>query len=244
MDALEGVLAANRGQMKTAVEAAELELSTLRAREQELEALIRRARFVLGDDVRGQPTRETREPLALHDAIATVLRSNGNRAMTAREIADAVNRAGRYSKRDGSAVDPGQIHSRVHVYGHMFERTAGGIRLRVDLPKPSSRAIVSEFDEAMYRVYENALRDVGYGATRFLTMVRKRGGIEAARHLLAKPGTSEGFQRLADAAKLDLTMEYQVLRPRFSELFTASETQIARDRLLAAGLSEAQLPVD
>ena len=66
----------------------------------------------------------------LHDEIAAILTDNGNRWMTAREIAALVNERGRYRKRDGSTVKPGQIAARIAKprYSHMFE-AARTIRL-------------------------------------------------------------------------------------------------------------------
>jgi len=64
----------------------------------------------------------------------------------------------------------------------------------------------------------------------------------AAKHLLAKSGVSEGFRRLAAAPKLDVTLEYQVLRPEFRSLFTQEELDVARQRLLDHGLRETDLP--
>ena len=60
----------------------------------------------------------------LHEEIAAILANNANQWMTAREIAALVNRRGRYRKRDGSAVMPGQIAARIAKpkYSHMFER--------------------------------------------------------------------------------------------------------------------------
>ena len=43
------------------------------------------------------------------------------------------------------------------------------------------------------------------------------------------------FRRLAEARKLDLTMEYQVLMPEFAPLFTDAERNTARARLLDHG---------
>ena len=41
-----------------------------------------------------------------------------------------------------------------------------------------------QFHQAMLGIYEEALNDVGYRATRFRQMVNRHGGLEAARRLL------------------------------------------------------------
>jgi hypothetical protein len=58
-----------------------------------------------------------------------VLRDNDGEPRTARQIADEINARGLYKRRDGAAVDLGQIHARVHAYDRMFNRGDGGITL-------------------------------------------------------------------------------------------------------------------
>ncbi|MDA3669883.1 HNH endonuclease [Burkholderia cenocepacia] len=57
--------------------------------------------------------------LTLHDAISEVLMAAGV-PLSARTIADEVNRLGRYTRRDGAPVDANQITSRTHNYPHLF----------------------------------------------------------------------------------------------------------------------------
>ena len=95
--------------------------------------------------------------------------------------------------------------------------------------------VARQFDYAMYHVYEAAGKETGYWATRFLQMVRRRGGVEAARKLIADDGVSAGFMALRRAGRLDLTVEREVLRPKFAELFTDEERNIARTRLAQYG---------
>jgi hypothetical protein len=75
----------------------------------------------------------------------------------------------------------------------------------------------------------------GYWASYFLRGVRNHGGPEYAHQLLRAPGTSDGFQRLTDERRLDLTMEALVLRPEFVDLFSEDERNIAAHRLARAG---------
>jgi hypothetical protein len=83
----------------------------------------------------------------------------------------------------------------------------------------------------MLEIYDRAGREVGYWATRYLQLVRRRGGLDAARYLLNQKLTSDGYARLRDAGRLDLTVEHLVLEPEFQELFSAEELTRARDRL-------------
>lgn len=75
----------------------------------------------------------------------------------------------------------------------------------------------------------------GYWASYFLRGVRNHGGPNYARQLLRAEGTSDGFQRLTDERRLDLTVEALVLRPEFSALFTDDERAVAASRLARAG---------
>jgi len=87
------------------------------------------------------------------------------------------------------------------------------------------------FEAAMFEIYERAGHEVGYWAGRYLQLVRKRGGLGAARYLLAARVTSDGYARLRDAGRLDLTVEALVLQPEFAPLFSETEQQHARERL-------------
>lgn len=247
MEGLERALGANRAEVERELANAEAELASLLSREQRLQDTIRRARLFLGVEPKDRMgdlrwDGPNAGALPLHGAMAQVLRTNGNRPMSARELADVVNERALYRMRDGSPVAIGQIHARVHNYDRLFERAGGGIRLRQRSKVVVDPDVARRFDAAMLEVYDAAMRQVGYSARRFLTMVRGRGGLEAARQLLSKPGVSEGFRRLAEARKLHLSMEYQVLRPEFAPLFSDAERDKARERLLGNGLREADLP--
>jgi hypothetical protein len=89
--------------------------------------------------------------------------------------------------------------------------------------------------EATRRLRPDGTTARGYWASYFLRGVRNHGGPEYARQLLRKNGTTEGFQRLKDEGRLDLTMEALVLRPEYSELFTDDERRVASYRLAEAG---------
>lgn len=245
MDALERALTANRVEVQQELANAEAELDALRTKTRALEVMIARARLVLDTEAQPMVPITTLDAagghVLLHEAMTQVLRDRNNMPMSARELADAVNRSGLYRKRDRSPVDAGQIHARVHNYPRLFIREGGRIRLRNAVEPEHNPAVLSQFDAAMLEVYDAAMREVRYPARRFLYMTRRRGGLEAARHLLAKQGESEGFKRLAEAGKLTLTMEFQVLRTEFVTLFTQAERDVARQRLLSHGMTERDL---
>jgi transcriptional regulator with XRE-family HTH domain len=66
----------------------------------------------------------------LHLEIARVLDERGNAWITTREIADAVNKAQRYRKKNASPLTPYQIHGRTKNYNEVFERRGSRVRLR------------------------------------------------------------------------------------------------------------------
>ena len=75
----------------------------------------------------------------------------------------------------------------------------------------------------------------GYWASYFLRAVRNRGGLPYAHQLLRMEGTTEGFARLTEERRLDLTMEVLVLRPEYESLFSPQERRVASSRLARAG---------
>lgn len=109
-----------------ALTAAREELAQINQRKAELEALIAQAEAI----------QRTRSPgtvgprgLTLHEAIAVILREEGNRWMSVREIAEAVNTRALYRKKDGSPVEMSQIHARTKNYAQVFEKDGSKVRL-------------------------------------------------------------------------------------------------------------------
>jgi hypothetical protein len=95
--------------------------------------------------------------------------------------------------------------------------------------------IERQFHKAMVTVYEDAKRETGYNATRFLQMLSEQGGVASARQLLHSPHVSDGFTALWERRRLDLAVEAVVLRPEFQTLFSDDEREIAQDRLVSYG---------
>lgn len=68
--------------------------------------------------------------LTLHAELHRILCDPGNRWMTTAELADAVNVAAPYCKKDGTPVTPFQIHGRTKNYAELFERDGSHVRAR------------------------------------------------------------------------------------------------------------------
>lgn len=97
--------------------------------------------------------------------------------------------------------------------------------------------LVDEFHRAMLSIYERAKRECRYNASFFLGMVSQRGGYQAARDLLHARTVSDGFTRLWELGRLDLSVEALVLQPEWRALFTDDDLAIARERLAQLGYS-------
>ena len=100
------------------------------------------------------------------------------------------------------------------------------------LPDPETLALLEqEWDAAMEESYQRAGDEVGYWAGRFRQMLARRGGLGTARQILRTKVTSDGYARLRQAGRLDLTVEAYVVRPEFAPLFTDAELEQARIRV-------------
>lgn len=95
--------------------------------------------------------------------------------------------------------------------------------------------IEKQFDDLMLDTYKIAKEQCDYNATYFLQMLYDRGGVATARYLIATDTPSEGFTRLWECGRLDLTIEAIILRPEFAPLFTDEERELARERLAQYG---------
>jgi len=71
-------------------------------------------------------------PLTLHVAIQKLLQQE-ERAMPAKEIADALNQNGWYEKKDGSLIEADQIHARKNKYPDLFETDESVSPMRISL---------------------------------------------------------------------------------------------------------------
>ena len=129
MTGLDEALEASRPAIEAALANAQTELAQINERKNELEQLISRAKAALGET----PTLEPPVPrgrMTLHQALQIVLNENDNQWMTVRELADQVNDRSLYQKRDGSPIEPNQIHARAKNYASIFEKDGPRIRLR------------------------------------------------------------------------------------------------------------------
>jgi len=94
------------------------------------------------------------------------------------------------------------------------------------------QALVEGFDKEMLRIYQRALTEAKYKASRFLEMLHEHRGLETARILLHAKKVSGGYTALWERGRLDLTVEAVIHdNAKWHPLFTESELTICWKRL-------------
>jgi hypothetical protein len=78
-------------------------------------------------------------------------------------------------------------------------------------------------------------RALSYNPSFFVTMIEERGALGACRKLINDTTVSDGFTKLWEMGRMDLTVEAVALRSPYSALFTAGERLKSRKRLEAYG---------
>ena len=92
--------------------------------------------------------------------------------------------------------------------------------------------LVKEFDTAMLGIYQRALSEANYPARSFLDMLFEHGGLETARLLIHKGVPSEGYTRLWELGRLDLSVEALIYEnSKWHPLFTAEDLTACMQRL-------------
>ena len=94
-----------------------------------------------------------------------------------------------------------------------------------------------QFHKAMIDACQDALRDCTQRAAYFLQLVGSQGGVETAKKLLQSNDVEHGSTALWKCGRLDLIFEYLVLQPKYADLFTDEEKEMARSRLKEYGYS-------
>ena len=86
-----------------------------------------------------------------------------------------------------------------------------------------------DFDDAMMKIYESALSEASYNATRFLQMLHEHRGLGTAMLLLHATKPSEGYTALWERGRLDLTVEALIYdNPKWHPLFSRDDLEICK----------------
>lgn len=89
------------------------------------------------------------------------------------------------------------------------------------------------FNLSMYDIYKKAKTEVKYNATRYLHLLDAHGGFETARILINSPTVSEGYSKLWELGRLDLTVEALIWdNPEYHVLFSKKEILMLQKRLI------------
>ena len=90
--------------------------------------------------------------------------------------------------------------------------------------------LAARFEKTLRDLYEQIVREVsGYRPTAFLAMLNQAGGVDTAKRLNAT--MTDGFIRLWEADRLDLTVEATMIQVPYRRLFTRAELMMAQERL-------------
>ena len=95
------------------------------------------------------------------------------------------------------------------------------------------------FEAAMRDIYHRCDTEIGYRPTAFLNMINKMGAIQTAHVLIMKKQPSDGYTRLWEEKRLDLSVEALLCsKPEFHPLFPDAADELvktARHRLRQFG---------
>lgn len=94
--------------------------------------------------------------------------------------------------------------------------------------------LTNDFHKDMVEIYNEVLKQTGYRANRFIQMVSEEGGYVTAKKLINKSEGSEGYVKLLELNRLDLTVEYLIINGKdgeYQKLFTFDEIRMCKSKL-------------
>lgn len=88
------------------------------------------------------------------------------------------------------------------------------------------------FHQEMIELSERTKRETNYNPSQFTRMLGELGGVKTAKKLLTSKQLSDGYTRLWEMDRLDLTLEAFINdNEEYSSLFSPEELEIAKKRL-------------
>lgn len=91
-------------------------------------------------------------------------------------------------------------------------------------------ALEKAWHREMLQIYADA-KAINYNASYFIRMVEEMGGLAAAKRLINDAQPSDGFTRLWELGRLDISVEARALKPEHRPLFSSEEINGCRRRL-------------
>lgn len=82
---------------------------------------------------------------------------------------------------------------------------------------------------------ELAEKQCGCQMTRFIQTIERFGIVKTAQEILRKRRTSDCFNKLAEAERLELTMEATIVKAEYAELFTDEQVNDCYELLCERG---------
>ena len=89
----------------------------------------------------------------------------------------------------------------------------------------------SEIEEELLSLFKRTGRATGYWPRYFLRSLRRHGGLAVARKLLQPGPVGDGFNRLIEVHRVNLSVEAIAISDRYAGLFTKAELDEAQRRL-------------
>lgn len=114
-------------------------------------------------------------------------------------------------------------------YVEPFKPSLEHVQINLNLEK--------QFHLEMQQIYACAKKELKYNPSRFIQLVSEKGGVRAAKDLIAKDGGTYGFEVLWENKRLDLSVEAHVLKPEYKVLFSEEEIKMCHSRLQEFGFA-------
>lgn len=128
----------------------------------------------------------------------------------------------------------GKIRKDIEINALKNEKELIEQRFSVEAIELDKKRLINELHRAMLRIYDES-KAIGYTPSKFRQMVANEGGLQTAKKLIGSEQLSDGFAKLAQLGRLDLTVEALVLQKKYRPFFTDTELEIAKERLVQLG---------
>ncbi len=96
-------------------------------------------------------------------------------------------------------------------------------------------ALEKKLQQEVIKNCELAEKEYGCKMTKFLQTIERFGIVKTAQEILRKGRTSDCFNKLVEAGRLDLTMEATIVKSEYSELFTDEQINSCYELLCEKG---------
>lgn len=100
------------------------------------------------------------------------------------------------------------------------------------------KQIELELFNDMIKIFREIDIQYNYKEAGFFQMIQTDGAIRTAKEIINKADVTEGFIKLAEDNRLDLSLEAIVIKDKYKEVFTNEERKICLKRLKKYGYKE------